>query len=200
MNFLAHLHLAGDDEWLRLGGLMGDYVKGPLAGHRGRWSRAVLAGVELHRRIDAFAETAPAFRRSRRRLAVARPRVSGVVVDIAYDHFLCRHWPHIGSGSLEDFTAGAEVLLRRHRAQLPVRLADALPRLLADNWLRSYQDQDGLARTFARMSGRLRDPSLLLGAARDIERHYAGLEADFLAFLPAAERVARRFRDDLPAA
>ena len=46
----------------------------------------------LHRRIDSFADTHPAFRRSRGRVSAARRRVAGIMVDMFYDHFLARHW------------------------------------------------------------------------------------------------------------
>ena len=48
----------------------------------------------LHRRIDNFADTHPAFRRSRGRVSAARRRVGGVMVDMFYDHFLARHYRH----------------------------------------------------------------------------------------------------------
>ncbi|MEZ5628090.1 MAG: DUF479 domain-containing protein, partial [Rhodocyclaceae bacterium] len=62
MNFLAHLWLAGPDEGLRLGAVAGDFVKGALPGDL---PSDIAAGVALHRAIDVYAETHPAFQRSR---------------------------------------------------------------------------------------------------------------------------------------
>jgi len=58
MNFLAHAFLAGDDPALRVGGVVGDWIKGPLPGIL---SPDLARGVALHRAIDSFAETHPAF-------------------------------------------------------------------------------------------------------------------------------------------
>ncbi len=57
MNFLMHAWLAGDASADRVGGLIGDFVKGPLPGNL---APDLAAGVALHRRIDSFAETHPA--------------------------------------------------------------------------------------------------------------------------------------------
>ena len=77
MNFLAHAWLAGDAPADRLGGLMGDFVKGPLPAGL---PPDVAEGVRLHRQIDVFAETHPAFRRSRARVSPERRRVAGLAV------------------------------------------------------------------------------------------------------------------------
>ena len=53
MKYLAHFHLAGIDEGLISGALLGDFVKGPL---RGDFDAAVERGISLHRNIDAFSE------------------------------------------------------------------------------------------------------------------------------------------------
>ena len=49
MNFLAHAVLAGDDDADRIGGLLGDFVKGPLPAGL---PPALAKGVALHRAIE----------------------------------------------------------------------------------------------------------------------------------------------------
>ena len=51
MNYLAHFHLAWPDEQLVLGALEGDFHKGVLPGSL---DQQLVAGVALHRAIDAF--------------------------------------------------------------------------------------------------------------------------------------------------
>ena len=82
MNFLAHALLAGESPALVVGGVVGDWIKGPLpAGLPEDLAR----GVALHRAIDSFAETHPAFCASRARMSPARRRYAGVLVDICWD-------------------------------------------------------------------------------------------------------------------
>ncbi len=92
MNYLAHAVLAGPDPLLRLGGLMGDFVKGPLSPAPAHLPERLTQGLRLHRAIDAYAETHPAFCTSRARVSAPRRRVAGIMVDMFYDHFLARGW------------------------------------------------------------------------------------------------------------
>ena len=82
MNFLAHTVLAGADEADRIGGLLGDFIKGPLPAGL---PPALASGVALHRAIDGFVDRHPAFLASRARVSPLRRRVAGVLVDLFYD-------------------------------------------------------------------------------------------------------------------
>lgn len=202
MNFLAHAYLAGPEAADRLGGLLGDFVKGPLAGLlAGGLPVEVVAGVELHRRIDSFADSHPAFQRSRGRLSAARRRYGGIVADMAYDHFLARFWEeYVGMGgmdeatSLEAFAAQAYALLNAHGGLLPPRLAAILPAMAADNWLVSYRDLETVGYAMDRMARRLSRPNGLSGAGAELAREYGGFELDFRAFLPDALAFAEAHR------
>ena len=66
MNYLVHFLLAGDDDELRLGNVLGDFVKGRVERfeHRGLTER-LRTGIQLHRTIDAFSDRHPAVLRSK---------------------------------------------------------------------------------------------------------------------------------------
>ena len=102
MNFLAHALLADPDTALRVGGLMGDFIRGPLPS---RLPVQIAAGVELNRRIDGFADAHPAFRRSCARVGLLRRHFAGVMVDMFYDHFLANHWARFSDEPLDAFAA-----------------------------------------------------------------------------------------------
>ena len=75
MNFLAHTLLAGDAASDRIGGLLGDFVKGLLPAGL---PPDLAAGVALHRAIDSFADRHTAFIASRARISPLRRGVGGV--------------------------------------------------------------------------------------------------------------------------
>jgi acyl carrier protein phosphodiesterase len=191
MNFLAHAWLAGDAPADRLGGLMGDFVKGPLPGVL---PPEIAAGVRLHRRIDVFADAHPAFLRSRARVSPARRRVAGVMVDMFYDHFLARHWGTFHPEPLEVFSARLYQLMADHEALLPPRLALILPRMRADDWLSAYRSSGAIAAALDRMSTRLRRANPLPGSGEELIEHYAGFEADFFVFMSDARHFAEAHR------
>ncbi|MGL1832238.1 ACP phosphodiesterase [Rhodocyclaceae bacterium SMB388] len=191
MNFLAHALLAGDDPADQLGGLIGDFVKGPLPAGL---PPDVAAGVRLHRLIDVFADTHPAFRRSRARVSPTRRRVSGIMVDMFYDHFLARHWADFHDDPLEAFSARMYALMAEHDHLLPHRLAHQLPRMREGDWLVSYRSARTIELALDRMALRLRQPAALKGAGVELGLHYAALEADFRVFMRDAIDHARNCR------
>lgn len=180
MNFLAHAFLAGADPALRVGGLIGDFVKGPLPAGL---PSDLVEGVRLHRRIDVWAETHPAFRRSRLRVAADRRRVAGILVDMYYDHFLAAQWDRRHGTPLVDFTAETYALAAEREAELPERFVRLLPRMRAMDWLASYREMASIAAALDRMATRLSRPAGLRGGVADLARDYAGFEADFNEFI-----------------
>lgn len=191
MNFLAHAWLAGDSAADRLGGLMGDFVKGPLPAGL---PPDIAAGVRLHRSIDSFADTHPAFRRACARVPAERRRAAGILVDMFFDHFLARRWEDFSELPLPHFTADVYRLMAAHHAVLPPRLQRILPWMIEDDWLASYREVDAVAHALDRMSQRLSRPGLLAGAGSILHAEYTALESDFHAFLPAARQFAEQHR------
>ena len=191
MNFLAHALLAGASSADRAGGVLGDFVKGRLDPVPAGLSHALAQGLILHRRIDRFADTHPAFLHSRARISPARRRVSGIMVDVFYDHFLARHWSLFSPQSLTDFAAETYALVSVHGRPLPSSFVPLFERMKAENWLVRYRETAYVADVLERMARyRLRAPNPLEGAGVELLADYAGFESDFFAFLPDARVFA----------
>ena len=184
MNFLAHLYLAGDRDAHRLGGLMGDFVKGPLPG---ALPEDLAFGVLLHRRIDSFADAHPAFRRSRQRIGEVRRRYGGVLVDMFYDHFLAREWARFHPSTLAEFSRTAYDLLQRQAAVLPESMQPVARAMAAGDWLTSYAETESIGLAVDRMAlRRLRHPNPLAGGVEELLADYAGFREDFFTFMADA--------------
>ncbi|MBS1144912.1 MAG: hypothetical protein H6R14_2318 [Proteobacteria bacterium] len=174
MNFLAHAVLAGNDPALIVGGVVGDWIKGPLPGSL---APELARGVALHRAIDRHADHHPAFQRSRQRVSAERRRYAGVLVDIFYDHLLARDWPL--ATPLAEACRGIYGHLGDHLPDLPEHARPAM-RLMADeDWLGSYAEVDGIADVLQRMSRRARLPNPLAGAEVEFVADAAGFAEDF---------------------
>jgi len=195
MNFLAHAFLAGPLAADRIGGVIGDFVKGPLDPLPPGLGVALAAGVMLHRRIDSFADTHPAFRRSRARVSAERRRVGGIMIDMFYDHFLALHWMRFSAQPLVDFTRQTYGLIDQHPDPLPASFRPVFERMAAHDWMAGYRDVANVALALDRMAEfRLRRPNPLAGAGEELQRDYAGFEADFAEFLPDALAFAEAVR------
>jgi acyl carrier protein phosphodiesterase len=193
MNYLAHLHLGGPGREQLLGSLYGDFVKGPLDN---RWPSAIEQAIRLHRRIDAFTDSHPLIDRARARFPQARRRLSGVLLDVFFDHCLCLHWESYADQPLDTFIACVYRVLLSEPA-LPPGLAHIAPRMAAQDWLGSYQKFDVLEQVIQGMARRLSRPALLDGAFSELEARYELLEGDFLAFYPELLSFVRKAQKDI---
>ncbi len=197
MNYLAHLLLAGGAEADQVGGLLGDFVRGPLPCGL---PPDLAAGVALHRQIDSFADAHPLFIQSRRRVSAERRRVAGIMVDLFYDHFLACHWSRFSALPLTQFTALMYARLAAREAQLPERLRQLLPRMRADDWLAGYREPARVAQALDNLGRyRLRQPNRLPGAGAELLLHYRQFESDFLDFFPDALAFTAAQRRNRPA-
>lgn len=192
MNFLAHALLAGDADADRIGGLMGDFVKGFLPAGL---PPALASGVALHRAIDSFADRHPAFIKSRSRVSTTRRRVSGVLVDLFYDHLLARDWPDYGPGTLESYTLQLYASLDDFSGDLPEKAREIGDLMRRNDWLCAYRNVAAVGQAIDRMSiYRLRRANPLAGGIEEFLADADGFEADFRRFLHDALAFAADWR------
>jgi acyl carrier protein phosphodiesterase len=190
MNYLVHLYLSGSDPELRLGGLMGDFVKGALDD---RYPPGIIAGLRLHRAIDSLAAISPFCRASRQRLHPRFGHTRAVLVDIFYDHFLAIHWGEFHQQPLHDFATDVYRLLRENRKRLPEGLARIAPRMEELDWLSSYRDRASVNTALQRIAARLSRPTALGEGVVELERCGEELRRDFRGFMNEAQELASRF-------
>lgn len=187
MNFLAHAFLAGDDPSLIVGGVIGDWIKGSLPGVL---PEDLARGVALHRSIDSFAETHPAFRASRARISTARRRYGGVLVDVFYDHLLAAAWGKHYDTPLPDYCAQVYQLIAERQDDIPESAHTAMTLMAHEDWLGSYARIEGIADILDRMSRRARQPNPLAGGEEEFMAQPGGFAEDFTIWLEDARQFA----------
>lgn len=176
MNFLAHAVLAERTPALMVGGVIGDWIKGILPGCL---PTDLAQGVALHRAIDAFVETHPAFRCSRSRISQQRRRYAGVLVDIFYDHVLARDWERFHASVLPVYCQSVYRQIELRLDELPASACFAMQLMAQEDWLQSYAELDGIADVLCRMSQRVRRPNPLVGGEVEFLADASGFAADF---------------------
>ena len=182
MNFLAHLLLSPPTADGRLGGLLGDFVKGPL--EQAGYPSSVVEGIRLHRRVDSFTDAHPAVCAARNLMSPGRRRFAGILVDVFFDHFLARRWERWHPAPLPRFAALVYGELARTPHPIPPRFAAMAPAMAAQDWLGTYADIDGIALTLERMSRRSCVAAPLAGGAAELMRAFEGFEHAFETFFP----------------
>ena len=181
MNWLAHLLLSEPSHEFRLGNLLPDFLKAPsLQEVPSQFQR----GIACHRRIDAFTDNHPIFRQSKRRIRQSLSRHAGIVVDVFYDHLLCREWHRHSPVPVENLIAELYTAIDTVGALIPSPALERLEQLRAEEWLSSYGEIAGVRRVLQRMSKRLKRPVALGDAVDDLQEHYDGFLGDFRCFFP----------------
>ena len=184
MNYLVHLHLSDPDPLVRLGNLMGDFVKGRLDNLP--YPAGILRGLRQHRVIDSYTHHSPAVRRSKERIHSRFGYFRGILIDVYYDHFLASNWNQHAGGTLEEFAAQTYRLLEEHHDILPDQLKQVAPRMIQYNWLVSYRDVYIMERALARIGQRLKRKNPLAEGYDELLRNYDELEEDCARFLVEA--------------
>lgn len=190
MNFLAHLALAGPSDVSRIGNLLGDFEKGTPDTLRARLPEDIVAGIIMHRRIDAFTDAHRHFREARKLLSPSRRRFAGIVVDIFFDHFLTLHWSRYHPDSVSTFIQNIYATLDNNVHLLGTEFAPLLPRIKSENWLAAYGNEAGLELTLNRVASRSSRLAPLSESILDFHQNREAFEQAFLAFYPLVRQKA----------
>ena len=164
-----------------MGGLLGDFVRGPL---RGEYPAAIEVGIDAHRKLDAYVDRQPEMQRFVRRFDRPMRRYAGIVADIFYDHLLATNWLRYYPQSLDEFCQSFYGELLRHRDVLPSRaqaFADQAPKV---RWLQNYSDESNLPLILSRVGSRSKKPLALQDALPTVAEYRAEISSDFHRLYP----------------
>lgn len=193
MNWLAHVSLADRTPASMAGNLAADWIKGRAC--LDALDPAVAEGVRMHRRIDAATDTHPAVVRARGRFPAEWRRVSGIVLDVYFDHLLSHAWPRFHAQPLDAFIEDAHALLAEGAALLPEPASGRVVRIIRHRTMATYAAPDSVGIALSRIAERFRrGPRDIAEAAAVAHSMREELMADFLELYPALLREAAALR------
>ena len=190
MNFLAHLYLAGKEEELIVGNFIADSVKG---NKYKEYPERIARGLLMHRSIDFFSDTHPAYLKSVHRLAPTYGKFSGVITDMFYDYMLTINWSDYSNEKLEDFCQRMYAILLSHQTRMPEKSKIILTYMTKHNWLLSYARKEGIRRALKGLSERMKYYSPMDEAVSELETNFDSYLADFNEFFPLLQIHAKTF-------
>lgn len=194
MNHLAHAFLAGTDDEVLLGGLLGDFWRGAPDPH---WPARIRAGVVLHRKIDVYTDSHADVAAARALFAPPLRRYAGILLDVYFDHVLAANWPQHAREPLATLSARVEELLRANRHWLPARLNRFAGYFRQAGLFSTYADRDVIERVLGGISQRLRHDNPLASAGPALWEREAELRAVFARFFPGLAAFATLKRETL---
>ncbi|MCA1966033.1 MAG: acyl carrier protein phosphodiesterase [Flavobacterium sp.] len=179
MNFLAHIYLSGEDDFVKIGNFMADSIRGSQYLD---YPNSLQKGILLHRHIDSFTDAHPIYRKSKHRLHEKYGHYSGVIMDIAYDHFLAKNWSKYSNEKLEDYAADFYQLVQDNFEILTERTKGMLPYMIGRNWLVSYATIAGLEMILFQMDYKTKHRVHMQEAIVEIQDFYTEFESEFFQF------------------
>lgn len=179
MNYLAHIYLSGENDDVMLGNFMADAVKGSTYKS---YPEAVQKGILLHRFIDDFTDTHPVVHETKKLFRPVYHKLSPILVDILYDHYLAKNWHKYHNAPLEDFVVQQYAKLQMRLPEMPDVFQHILPAMVAQNWLVNYKYQHGIERTLQGMSKRVTRGAVLAHGWADLQPVYQKVETQFEVF------------------
>ena len=194
MNFLAHIYLSGNNEFIKIGNFMADGIRGKQFEN---YPEAIQKGILLHRAIDTFTDAHPIFRESTKRLHERYHHYAGVIVDIFYDHFLAKNWKNYSDDNLAEYVAQFYQSLHTHHDLLSERTQDILPYMEKQNWLLSYQTIEGIHQILTQMDRRTKNSSNMRFASEELQAYYADFEKEFTLFFEEVQNYCSQKRSIL---
>ncbi|KJV33343.1 ACP phosphodiesterase [Luteibacter yeojuensis] len=187
MNVLAHALLAGNDAGLRLGGVLGDFVRGtPDATLPPR----VRDGIYLHRAIDGYTDTHPDVRAAREAMPPPFRRYAGIFLDVWFDHCLARDFARYCPVPLKVFSDNLRAELHAAGPLLPDGLKRFLGYMDANDLPAGYAELDRVAAALGGLSRRLSRANPVGESVPLLVAHDAMLRETFARFFPQLQGFA----------
>lgn len=194
MNFLAHLYLSGNDDLIKIGNFMADGIRGK---DYEDYPSKLKTGILLHRFIDSYTDSHPVFRQSTKRLHQNYSHYSGVIVDMFYDHFLCKNWAKYSDENLSDFVTNFYTSLKDNYTILTDKTKHLLPYMEEGNWLYNYQFLEDFEIILSQMDSRTKNKSGMKYAVTDLKQHYVEFEEEFTLFFEDIRQAAQEKLEEL---
>ncbi len=179
MNFLAHIYLSGDNEEIRFGNFIGDWIKGKKYQ---KYPEDIKKGILLHREIDSYTDSHPIVHQSIVRMRPAYRKYAGVAVDILYDHFLAVNWELYSDISLEDYVKVFHSYVLNNLDMLPKKSKRFAFPFIRKKRLLCYGDLDCFEDVLEKMAIYTSMPNKAKEAMKIIREDYELFNDEFLLF------------------
>ena len=179
MNFLAHIYLSGNNDFVKIGNFMADGIRGK---EYLNFPDDVKKGILLHRQIDTFTDAHLIYRKSKHRLHNKYGHYSGVIMDILYDHFLAKNWNNYSNENLSDYAQNFYNLLQNNQLILTDKANKMLPYMIKNDWLTSYATIDGIEKILFQMDYRTKHRANMQESIIELKEYYSELENEYTTF------------------
>ena len=179
MNYLAHIYLSGNNDFLKIGNFIADEIKGKSYK---TYPEPIKIGILLHRQIDNFTDHHHIVSKSASRFFADFGHYNTVIIDVIYDHILAKNWTDYSEIPLDKFVSDFYNLVSFHKEILPPKVTKMLPFMIEQNWLLNYASTEGITRILKQMNKRTIHETRLHESMQIYFDHQNEFDAEFKTF------------------
>lgn len=183
MNFLGHLYFSNNDHELMYANLFGDHVKGR---DMQSYSKIVRSGIQLHRSIDDYIDHHPVVVELMHQLYSELPKVTGIAIDLFFDHLLAKHWNKFHSVPYQDFLEKFYQYKPKYWSEYTPDFQNFVHTLRENRWLDYYPEMYGLQKSCEGVSSRLSFENQLKNAPTSFIKHEQEIQTCFEFYMTEA--------------
>lgn len=181
MNFLAHIYLSGENEQVKIGNFIADWIKG---NEYKKYPENIQKGILLHRSIDFYTDNHPTVKKSKSRFSEKYHKYAGIIIDICYDHYLAKEWDTFCSVPLKEFNLRIKNSLMNYMHYFPADLQDFIPKFMNFGWMDLYVSVDGIEKVLNGMARHTSLPDRTSDAIQIFNEHYDIIRNEFYDYFP----------------
>ena len=191
MNILAHALLAGSNDDVIVGSLLGDFVRGPVPSHL---APHVELGLRLHRAVDVYTDSHVQVVALRARFEPPFRRYAGIMLDIWFDHLLAQDFARWCAVPLHDYSTRLRTLLHSREAELPADMLRFLGYMDHNDLPARYAQPAAIERAIGGVGMRLSRANPLGQAMPVLQAQAPHLQRGFQVFFPELVAFAQDWR------
>lgn len=194
MNFLGHLYFSNNDLELMYANLFGDYVKGR---DLEMYSKKVRSGIQLHRSIDNYIDHHPEVVKLMHHLYSELPKVTGIAIDLFFDHLLAKNWNKFHNEPYSEFLDEFYNYQPTNWNEFSSEFKQFILKMREHKWLNYYPSMYGLEKSCEGVSARLSFQNELKNAPNSFIKHEIQIQSCFNVYMTDALPFFNKKRESL---
>jgi acyl carrier protein phosphodiesterase len=160
--------------------LFGDHFKGTYFDHL---PQIVQDGIKLHRSIDSYIDHHPKVIELMHQLYPELPKVTGIAIDLFFDHLLAKNWEDYHNDSLDIFLEKFYSFEPIFWKDYPLEFQEFIIKMRNYKWINFYNQIEGLQKACEGVSSRLSFSNELINAPIVFLKHEQEITNCFKEFM-----------------
>lgn len=183
MNFLGHLYFSDNNHELMYANLFGDHTKG---NDFEEFPPLIRSGIILHRSIDFYIDHHPEVVDLMHLLYPELPKVSGIAIDLFFDHLLAKNWKHFHPEDFETYLDKFYTYQPKYWEHYPFEFKFFIEKMREYRWMNYYPLFEGLSKSCEGVSKRISFPNRLKNAPEVFLKFEKEIEHCFVIYMREA--------------